>query len=96
MKNKRLAFIVIGALVAALYALLTYVSAALNIAFGAVQFRISEALTVLPFLNPLATFATCLLPRILIGVVAGLLYRLLRNRYFPKNTIVMTTLTEMI
>ena len=42
MKNKRIAFIVIGALVAALYALLTYVSAALNIAFGAVQFRLSK------------------------------------------------------
>ena len=35
--------------------------------------------TALMGLNPLATFITCLLPRILIGVVAGWLYRLLHR-----------------
>ena len=65
MKNKRIAFIVIGALVAALYALLTYVSAALNIAFGAVQFRISEALTVLP------VFSGAAVPGLALGCLLG-------------------------
>ena len=35
--------------------------------------------TALMGLNPLATFVTCLVPRILIGVVAGWLYRLLHK-----------------
>ena len=48
MKRTSTRFLVTGALVAALYALLTYVSAALNLAYGTVQFRLSEALTVLP------------------------------------------------
>ena len=34
------------------YAALTYVAAAMNLAYGPVQFRVSEALTVLPFLFP--------------------------------------------
>lgn len=48
MKRTSTRFLVTGALVAALYVLLTYVSAALNLAYGTVQFRLSEALTVLP------------------------------------------------
>lgn len=48
MKNTRTRFIVIAALVAAFYALLTYLSLAFNLAYGPVQFRLSEALTLLP------------------------------------------------
>ena len=54
MKNKTKA-LVIGALIAALYAVLTYVSAALGLAYGAIQFRLSEMLTVLPLFTPYAT-----------------------------------------
>ncbi len=43
-----------GAAIAALYAALTYAAAAVNLAYGPVQFRFSEALTVLPVLSPAA------------------------------------------
>ena len=35
--------------------------------------------TTLMGINPIATFVVCLIPRVLIGVIAGLLYRLLRR-----------------
>ncbi|WP_322203569.1 QueT transporter family protein [Acutalibacter intestini] len=47
-------YLALGAVIAALYVILTYVSAALNLAYGPVQFRISEALTVLPAFTPAA------------------------------------------
>ena len=46
--KKGTAYTVQGALIAAIYAALTYAVAPLS--FGATQFRISEALTVLPVL----------------------------------------------
>ncbi|MFR4757525.1 MAG: QueT transporter family protein [Evtepia gabavorous] len=42
----------LNGVIAAAYAALTYVAAAMNLAYGPVQFRVSEALTVLPFLFP--------------------------------------------
>lgn len=55
----------------------------LGAVFGATSFAQCFGMdafgTALMGLNPLATFATCLLPRILIGVVAGWLYRLLHR-----------------
>ena len=51
MKNTRTRFIVTAALVAAFYALLTYLSLAFNLAYGPVQFRLSEALTLLPVVS---------------------------------------------
>ena len=53
---------------AALYVALTMISTALNLAFGPVQLRLGEALTVLPFLFPCTTwglFAGCLICNIL-------------------------------
>ncbi len=52
MKNVR--FLTQAAMIAALYAVLTYAAAAVNLAYGAVQFRFSEALTVLPVFTPAA------------------------------------------
>lgn len=43
-----------GAVIAALYAVLTYAAAAMNLAYGGVQFRFSEALTILPVFTPAA------------------------------------------
>lgn len=43
-----------GAVIAAMYAVLTYVAAAMNLAYGPVQFRFSEALTILPVFTPAA------------------------------------------
>ena len=42
----------LNGVIAAAYAALTFVAAAMNLAYGPVQFRVSEALTVLPFLFP--------------------------------------------
>ena len=44
----RVQFLAMAAVIAAMYAVLTYVAGILNLAYGAVQFRFSEALTVLP------------------------------------------------
>ncbi len=55
MNNEKTKGLVIGALIAALYAVLTYISAALGLAYGPVQFRISEVLTILPIFTPYAT-----------------------------------------
>lgn len=65
MKNSRTIFIVTSALIAALYAGLTYFSAIWGLAYGPVQFRISEALTILPILTPAA------IPGLIIGCFIG-------------------------
>ena len=52
--SKKVRFLALGAVIAALYAVLTYVAAAVNLAYGPVQFRFSEALTVLPVFTPAA------------------------------------------
>lgn len=51
-KNKGTIYLVQGALIAAVYAALTYFIQPLS--FGANQFRVSEALTILPVLTPAA------------------------------------------
>ena len=52
--SKKVRFLALGAVIAAMYAVLTMVAATLNLAYGAVQFRFSEALTVLPVFTPAA------------------------------------------
>lgn len=55
MKNTNKArFLALSAVIAALYAVLTYAAAAVNLAYGPFQFRFSEALTVLPAFTPAA------------------------------------------
>lgn len=51
-KNKRTLYLVQSALIAGIYVAVTYI--ANPISYGSVQFRISEALTVLPVLTPAA------------------------------------------
>ena len=41
-----------AAMIAAIYTVLTYAAAALNLAYPGVQFRFSEALTILPVFTP--------------------------------------------
>lgn len=53
-KTRRVRSLALSAVIAAMYAVLTYAAAALNLAFGPVQFRFSEALTVLPVFTPAA------------------------------------------
>lgn len=67
MKNKKLPvrFLTESAVIAALYAAATYLSAAFSLAYGPVQFRLSEALTVLSTLTPAA------IPGLTIGCIIG-------------------------
>lgn len=62
-KEKPILFLVRGAIIAALYVALTYAGAPL--AYGGVQFRISEALTILPVFTPAA------IPGLTIGCLLG-------------------------
>lgn len=85
MKTKKPAIrqIATAAVIAALYAALTYASAPL--AYGQVQFRISEILTVLPYFTPAAVpglFVGCILGNItspfgLVDIVCGSLATLI-------------------
>ncbi len=52
--NKKTLFLVKSALIAALYTVLTLLSAAFGLAYGGMQFRFSEALTMLPLFTPAA------------------------------------------
>ena len=70
MKNKKVLFITQAAMIAAVYVVLTLVFAPFG--FGQVQFRISEALTILPMFTPAAIpglFVGCLLGNILAGSI---------------------------
>ena len=52
--SKKVLFLVQSAAIAAIYTVLTYIAAAMNLAYNAVQFRFSEALTILPVFTPAA------------------------------------------
>ncbi len=69
MKTKNL---VTAGIIAALYVVLTMISAMLGLSSGVIQFRISEALTVLPYFTPAAIpglFLGCLIANILSGSI---------------------------
>lgn len=53
-KNQLIKKIVVAATIAALYVVLTAVSAAFGLSYSGVQFRLSEALTILPVFSPYA------------------------------------------
>ena len=53
-KKTNVIFLTESAVISALYAVLTYLAAGMNLAFGGVQFRFSEALCVLPIFTPAA------------------------------------------
>lgn len=72
MKNKKALFITQAAMIAAIYVVLTYFINAFELASGAVQIRISEALTILPVFTPAAipgVFLGCLLSNLLTGCI---------------------------
>lgn len=54
MNNKKILHLVHGAMIAALYAAATYLCSVFAIAYGPIQFRLSEALTVLSVFTPAA------------------------------------------
>lgn len=63
--NKKIINLVHGAMIAAIYAAATYFSSVFGIAYGPVQFRFSEALTVLSVLTPAA------IPGLTVGCIIG-------------------------
>lgn len=63
MRNKKVKFLTQAAIIAALYAALTWIFQ--PISFWAVQFRVSEALCVLPYFTPAA------IPGVTLGCVLG-------------------------
>lgn len=65
MNKKKTVFVVESAVIAAIYAGLTYFAALLNVAYGGIQFRFSEALTILPVFSPAA------IPGLTIGCFLG-------------------------
>lgn len=70
MRNKKVLFTVRAAMIAAIYVVLTYFISAFQLASGAIQVRISEALTILPYFTPAAIPGLaigCLLANLLTG-----------------------------
>lgn len=65
MNNKKILNLVIGAMIAAIYAAATYLSSVFGIAYGPIQFRFSEALTVLSVFSPAA------IPGLTVGCIIG-------------------------
>ena len=66
--RKRIVYVCQSGLIAALYTVLTVFVGAFGLASGAVQFRVSEALCVLPFFTPAA------IPGLTIGCLISNLY----------------------
>ena len=70
MKDKKVLFLTQGAMIAALYVVLTMIFA--PISFSEIQVRVSEALTILPVFTPAAVpglFIGCIIANILGGAV---------------------------
>ncbi len=70
MRSRRVKYITQAAMIAAIYVVLTLFISAFNLASGAIQIRISEALTVLPAFTPAAIpglFIGCLISNLLSG-----------------------------
>ena len=72
MRNKKVLFITQAAMIAAIYFVLTGVSASFNLASQPVQVRLSEALCILPYFTPAAIpglFIGCFFANLSIGSV---------------------------
>ncbi len=63
--NKSTNYIVQSAVIAALYAALTYLASIFGLSYGSIQFRFSEALTILPVFTPAA------IPGLAVGCFIG-------------------------
>ena len=72
MKTTRVRFMTQAAMIAAIYVVLTIFISAFNLASGAIQIRISEALTILPAFTPAAIpglFLGCLISNLITGAM---------------------------
>ena len=69
-KQKTIHYIVLSAIIAAAYVALTFFSNIFGLAYGSIQLRISEVLTILPVFTPAAipgVFVGCILSNLLTG-----------------------------
>ena len=110
MKSSKAIYLTRGALIAALYVALTYVSSSLGLASGVIQVRLSEALTVLVLLMPEAVIGVtlgCFLANLLTGsvvwdVIFGTLATLIGAilgralRVLPEKLIWLATLPTVL
>lgn len=76
--NKKTVFLTKAAVIAALYTVLTLISAVFGLAYGGVQFRVSEALCVLPLFSPAAV------P----GLTAGCIIANIFSSVTPLDTVI--------
>ena len=98
MKRVKTNFLTQSALIAGIYVVLTYVSAMMGMSSGAIQVRLSEALTILPCFTTEAIpglFVGCILANLLTGsvfwdivfgsiatLIGAIFTRLLKNKKF--------------
>ncbi len=104
--NKKVLFICQGAMIAAIYVVLTLFINTFNLASGAIQVRISEALCILPIFTPAAIpglFVGCLLSNIFMGsaiydIIFGSLATLIGafGTYYLRKTKFVFTLPPVI
>lgn len=104
--NQKIRGIAFASLIAAAYVVLTLLASALGLASGAIQVRISEALTILPVFTPYAIpglFVGCLLANIITGcalwdIILGSLATLIGaiGTYFLRKRKILATLPPMI
>ena len=106
MKKNKALFVAQAGIIAALYVVLTLFINAFNLASGAIQVRISEALCILPVFTPAAVpglFVGCLISNIVTGcavfdIVFGSLATLLGalGTYFLRKTKFVFTLPPVV
>lgn len=104
--NKKVLLLCQGAMIAAIYVVLTVFINAFGLASGAIQIRISEALCILPIFTPAAIpglFVGCVLSNVITGcaiydIVFGSLATLIGaiGTYYLKNTKFLFTLPPVI
>ena len=104
--NKKVLYLCQGAMIAAIYVVLTVFVNAFGLANGAIQIRISEALCILPIFTPAAIpglFVGCLLSNVITGcaiydIVFGSLATLIGaiGTYYLRNTNFLFTLPPVI
>lgn len=104
--KKNALFITRAAVIAALYVVLTLFISAFNLASGAIQVRISEALTILPVFTPAAIpgvaigcllsniITGCALPDIIFGTLATLIGAI--GTYLLRKTKFIFTLPPVV
>ena len=81
--NKKIRFLTKASVIGALYAVLTIFSAVFGLAYGEIQFRISEALTILPL------FTSAAVPGLTVGCIVANIF----SSVNPLDTVIGSAAT---